>query len=323
MTGLFGDLEDTNPQGYSGPGNLNLTPLNDNTGRICSSFNTSDTDFTSEGRDRNNTLGTHPSGTIGKLSRLSVSIHEFAAKLPSMDKTNATSASMAGPDGWEPRKSLPFVFDELFHLTAEFIDIMKSLSAKECEETSDSFPDTSEQAVFQSSQMPTSLSQQLSQARQPFSTTHTTLQSRSLLHVDEATTFIIMSCHCQLTETYATIFQIMQMCTEHSRFPQTSKNWTVILPTLQVGSVALPPLQVDDKTPISSKSTSSMYRVAVTMLLSQLWPQLVEVMRQGGGIRSDSASIPRSSLVEVMWDTAIEKTDRLMQTIDLMVRLLK
>ena len=287
-----------------------------------SSFNTSDAYLSTEGWDTNDRLGLNPSSAFRKLASLNVSVHECAAKLPSVDKINATSASMAGRSVREPRKSAPFVFDELFQLTTEFTDVMKSLSTQGYEMNTDASSKTSGDAVTQSSQSLVSSSQQLSHAGPSVSGIQKATQPRSLLSVDEATTFMIMSCHCRLTETYITIFQMMQICIENSLIPQKGKNWAVILPRLQVGSVALPPLQVDDVTLVSSRATSSMYKMTVAMLLSRLWAQLADVMRDGVGTRADSALAPRSSLVDMMWDTAMDKTDRLMQTIDSVVCLL-
>jgi hypothetical protein len=109
---------------------------------------------------------------------------------------------------------------------------------------------------------------------------------------------------------------MMQMCLEHSLIPQMGSSWLVILPRVQVGPVELPSLQVGDQTPVSSKATSSMYMMTVTMLFSRLWTQLANNLRERVGANPNTGIAQNSSLADTMWDTALDKTNQLIQTID-------
>ena len=88
---------------------------------------------------------------------------------------------------------------------------------------------------------------------------------------------MILSTHCRLTEIYLAIFAMMQACMEHSQPPLDKKEWTVILPQLQVGSHAVPSVQVTASTALP-KSTSLMYMLLVVMILSQLCEGIARVM---------------------------------------------
>ncbi|KAK7229890.1 hypothetical protein V2G26_002060 [Clonostachys chloroleuca] len=252
--------------------------------------------------------------TFQRLASLSAQIYECGANLPSPHRSSTrqthTSYNVginAGP------KSAHFIFDELFRVTTEFIEFLRCLPNSRCEE--DTVLCTTSPG-FQLSQSFNSYSQDMPSSDQSVVGNHMASQPWPSSHVDDATVFMIMSCHSSLTETYGSILQMMQMCLEHSLIPQMGSSWLVILPRVQVGSVELPSLQVGDQTPVSSKAMSSMYMMTVTMLFSRLWVQLANILRERIGANPNTGMAQKSSLVDTMWDTALDRTDQLIQTID-------
>ena len=128
--------------------------------------------------------------------------------------------------------------------------------------------------------------------------------------------FMIVSCYSQLTEMFMSIFDKIEACIKYSRVPQTGNGWAIILPQMQVGAVTLPQLQVDGQTPISSKATSMMYTTMIALLLSHLWEQLMNAVKAGGENCAEVVPGFRFSMVELMWDVVMEKSARLIRSID-------
>ncbi|KAK1239982.1 hypothetical protein MKX08_007424 [Trichoderma sp. CBMAI-0020] len=104
-------------------------------------------------------------------------------------------------------------------------------------------------------------------------------EDQTTLYPDEALVSLIFSCHCQLAEAYTSLLNMIRACLEHSIAPPTNTSWAIILPKLQVGSVALPSLQVDNKNPVSSRATSHMYMTSITTVTALLWTQMMSAVK--------------------------------------------
>jgi hypothetical protein len=325
LTGIFCESRNVNPLDHDGSVDLDLTSINENIMSHASSLlspDISDSYIRIEDHNTNDRLGTSPTSAARKLASLNVALYECATKLPSMAEAGVSSAGIAGNGVRGSPKATLFTMDELFRLTTEFIDVMRCLSLVECETSATLSSMDPKQPGAQSALSLVAYSQQFSHAGQPVTRTNMGPPSRSFSHVDEATMFMVVSYHCRLTEIYVSIFQMMQGCIEYSLVPQMGKDWAIILPQLQVGSLAFPPVHVDVNTPLSS-ATASMYMLMITMLSSQLWEQLADVMRAGGDVLTDSALASRCALADTMWDTVTDRTNRLSQTIDAAKHLLQ
>lgn len=323
--GIYCESKNINPLDHGGSTNIDLTPINENIMSHASSLPSpgiSDSYIRIDDYDTNDGLGTSPTSAIRRLASLAVALYKCATKLPPRAKAGVGSASIASNGMRNSRKPAILAIDELFRLTTDFIDVMKYLSLVECD-TSATLPSTNLKQPGTQSALPIAYSQQLSHAGQPVARTGMGPQSSSFSHVDEATMFMVVSCHCRLTEIYVSIFQMMQACIEHSLVPQMGKDWAIILPQLQIGSVTSPPVQVDVNTPLLSATTSSMYMLMITMLSSQLWEQLANVIRVGGDIPTSSAPVSQSALADMMWEAVTDRTNRLSQTIDATKHLLR
>jgi hypothetical protein len=254
--------------------------------------------------DLNDSLATSPLSPIRRLASLSVSLSECVEKLP----------SMAGNGMCGSRKTRILAVDELFRLTTEFIDVMRCISVVECE-TSPTLSTIDPKQL--SAQLPLAIhSKQLSHSEHQFTTNGLGRSPGPFSHVDEATVSMVFACHSRLMEIYTSIFHMMQACIEHSLAPQLGQDWAVVLPRLEVGSLSSPPVRVDANTPLKSATATSMYMLIITMLSSQLWEKLKDLMRAGSGASTASTSELRSTLKETMWSTMIERTDRLLQTME-------
>lgn len=139
-----------------------------------------------------------------------------------------------------------------------------------------------------------------------FNLTTEFINSMNYQAMDEATVLMSLSCYRRLIEIYATIFEMMHVCIKHSLPPDISNNWVTILPQLQVGSFATPPVQVDINTPLSSE-TSLMYMLTITMVSSQLWGKLENLLRINGDVPD--------TLETKIWKSMEEDTSRMCQTI--------
>ncbi|CAH0018867.1 unnamed protein product [Clonostachys rhizophaga] len=315
-TSIFDSLGDTIIPGNHSSVDWDLIFPNDPIKQTLPLINTPNPPIGRIAQSINQNAGSSLVSTFQKLASLSAQIYECGANLPSPHRSSTRQTHTGYNIGINAApKSAHFIFDELFRVTTEFIEILGCLPNSRSEE--DTVLCTASPG-FQLSQSFNSYSQDMPSSDQSVVGGHMASQPWPSSHVDDATAFMIMSCHSSLTETYGSILQMMQMCLEHSLIPQMGSSWLVILPRVQVGSVELPSLQVGDQTPVSSKATSSMYMMTVTMLFSRLWTQLASVLRESAGAKSSTGIAQNSSLVETMWDTALDRTDKLIQTIDSM-----
>ncbi|KAI3332431.1 hypothetical protein HD806DRAFT_480521 [Xylariaceae sp. AK1471] len=291
-------------------------------------------------------LGSSLTSTAGRLTSLNMALYECASKLPSI-KTSRTepagTANIPCVAGNSARRAALLAIDEVFRVTNEFIDVMKSLSPTvDCR----NIPNlTTAVPVSHSSQgasavLPSHVVPQLfvpcrellpqtaindgdhepgilASAIQPFS------------HLDEATIFMFLSCHSRLTEIYESIFQAIQRCLEGS-YVTSHSTAGIILPQLQVGGfggISSPALRVDFDGPRLPPATVSMYLVLVTTLSSQLWAQVGEAIRRNGntGVDSMSKQAPaaRLEVTGLLWDIAITRTHNMSQTMETVQRLLQ
>jgi hypothetical protein len=237
--------------------------------------------------------------TVQRLASLDVAIYKCGLTMPF--PTEAGSDSV--PTG--SRKSTLFALDELFRLTTEFLEIHNSLSHLAGQRNSSSstiLPESSTESTLP-----------LLPYNQRVSEIDMEEPAKSFPVLDEATMFMIISCHCRLTELYGFLFERMQVCIEHSRVPRKDKHWAIILPQLQVGSLASPPVHVDVDNPVSS-TTSSMYMLMITMISSRLWGQLAHEMRFGDGIPLKTGLT--SVLTETVWNNVTDKNTRMLETIE-------
>jgi hypothetical protein len=324
---LFSDSRGVSLRNLDSSNSSGLTTINDNVMEHQSSCtfpaDIPDSYLTSTRtgeHDNNDRSSLAPKSFVRKLASLSIALHECSEKLPTM-AIIATECEI--PPGHSndtmhgSRKITFFVIDELFRLTSEFIDVMKCFSVSECEiGTTPSSTDPG-QAGSESTMSLISYDEQTSHSSMQMTRNTISPPSRSFSHMEEATMFMVVSCHCRITELYSSVFELMQACIEHKLPPRIDKHWAVILPNLQFGSVTTPPVQVDIDSPLSP-SNSSMYMLMFTMLSSQLWEQLVEVMRAGcaGEVSTSPGSLSRSTLVDMMWDRVTEKNKDLSQIID-------
>ncbi|UKZ69348.1 uncharacterized protein TrAtP1_010356 [Trichoderma atroviride] len=141
------------------------------------------------------------------------------------------------------------------------------------------------------------------------------------LYPDEALVSLIFSCHCQLAEAYTSLLNMIRACLEHSIAPPTNTNWAVILPKLQVGSVALPSLQVDNKNPMASRATSHMYMTSITTVTALLWTQMMSAVKAVTTSQENTLS-RYGSTAAVMWDAMSRRTDEVVRRIELVGSLL-
>jgi hypothetical protein len=146
-------------------------------------------------------------------------------------------------------------------------------------------------------------------------------EGQATTYPDEALVSLIFSCHCQLAEAYTSLLNMIRACLEHSMAPPANTNWAVVLPKLQVGSVALPSLQVDNKNPVSSRATSRMYMASITTVTALLWTQMMSAVKAVAASQENTSSI-YGSTVAVMWDAMSRRTDEMVHRIELLSSIL-
>jgi hypothetical protein len=250
-------------------------------------------------------LGLTHSSIIQKLASLDVALYECGLKLPFPLNARSDSAGIGA------RKSKLFALDELFRLTTEFLDILTHV-----------FHEAGQLSLSPSSTIRTESGVEpmlpLFTNSQQFPNTVQSAgieeNSRPFWPQDEAIMFRIIACHCRLTEIYVSLFKMMHACIEHSLAPRRDKDWAIILPQLQVGSIiASPPVLVDTDTPVSS-TTSSTYMLMITMVSSQVWEQLADKMRLDHDISMRMGS--NSILTEAVWGKVTDRNDCMFQTIN-------
>ncbi|KAF2811009.1 uncharacterized protein BDZ99DRAFT_570284 [Mytilinidion resinicola] len=248
---------------------------------------------------------TSPTSAVHKLAALNVALYECAAQIPSVSKEGIISA---GGDPRKSQKATVFAFDELFRLTTDFIEVVKDLSVEEPTAN----PPLSSTDLTQPSTQP---SLPLVTYTHPSLSTNTTPLPSSLptalfAHVDEPTLLLLSSSLTRLATIYASIFEKIYLCLEHSATPVIGRDWAIILPRISVGSIASPPVRVDNDTPLVSKTESSLYMLVFTMLAGQLWGQVGEGMGLGDGAKDGRG------LMDVMWDSVRERVEGMVRMVE-------
>ena len=302
-TNLSCESEVTNSLTQSGSPKMDLI----NQRQIHALFPPADSDncLRVDNLDFNDHLEVSPGAVIRKLANLNVALYECSVNLPSMPKAGVNPAENISR-GSESQKTKFFAIDELFSLTSEFIDLIKYFSfyTRDIQSSRDQSTQTLPEMRYM---------QQLSHSSQS-----TAAPSLSFSHVDEGTALMIMSCHCRLTETYRSIFHMMQACIESSTVPQIDKDAAIIFPRLQVGYHAAPQVKVDVNTALEP-GTSRMYMLLVTMVAGQLCEKLTDVMTVRSEIPTESASASQRLFAA----TVTERTDLLERDIDATKHLLQ
>jgi hypothetical protein len=126
---------------------------------------------------------------------------------------------------------------------------------------------------------------------------------------DEPTALMVGACHSRLTQLYTAVFSMMQRCLQHTGGPPRPRpDGSIILPTVQLGSLSSPSLYVDFENPLSI-GKAFMYMWMVAVFSGQLWGQLADVMRErhvGTG----------RSLVYTLWKELGDMVEGLLETIE-------
>lgn len=222
---------------------------------------------------------------------------------------------MANMSSSNPRQTTVFVLDELFRLTGELVELTKSVSNEEFQgqETSVSAGPHEVVAPFQ----------RLSDVEITIPSTPLSQSSQPSRPIDEATLLMVFSCHTRVTEMYAAIFEKTHVCIERQLPPRTDSNWAVILPRLQMGSIATPPRRVDARAPLASKADASLYILMFAMLSGQLWEQVADAMR---GLRENvkrMGDVEGGLVTARTWDAVMGRIEGMVSTIEETKRLLQ
>ncbi|KAH8164835.1 hypothetical protein CIB48_g3424 [Xylaria polymorpha] len=280
-------------------------------------------------------LGRPVTSTIGRLTSLSMALYECASKLPSIKTCQAESTEIPSAMESSRRGRALLALDEVFCATNEFINVMKNPYATPEIPTSTlttSSLTQMEPGVYTPHVAPHVLSRQgfiTEPTIQPavIESSHESAVSSPIQpfqHLDEAGILMFLSCHCQLVEIYKSVFQAMRRCLEGSKAAPHSTAG-IILPQLQVGGsggINSPALRVDFNGPLLPPATVSMYMSLITTLSSQLWAQVADALRKGRGYDASSNHHAPSRSGGPAWGIAIERTDNMEQTIELVKRML-
>jgi hypothetical protein len=287
------------PQGQYGFPEMNLT----NQQQEDATFTSTDTQTHAilEDIDVDNQFQISPVSLVHKLAKLNVALYDCSEKLPSMPGANANPESSVS-QSCGSRNKKPFSFDELFRLTNEFIELIKSLSPG---------PSGTVSLGCQNDHVSPAIADMQQLCNTLHSNKETAATSIPVPYLDEGTKLMILSCHCRLTDIYISMFEMMQACIEFSTIPKIDSAAGVILPRLQVGSHATPQVKVDKNNPMEV-GTSRMYMVLVTMLSSQLHDTLADVMRAGLDNPTESESVSR----DLFEASVTEGTARMGRSID-------
>lgn len=315
--GTSNELGNIDLQGHSAPNDIYLSGFNENLARVTNGQplpGISDTYSGTNDYGLNDFLGRCQSNVIYKLASLNVALYECAATLPFKAEVGGNSTGVSGSEAHNSRNGTLFAIDEIFRLTSGFIEVMKALGLKECD-TNATLPSMDLEQVSPRIVPPQVVhSPQTSSASQSIHKVDFGASSRILSQLDEATRLMVVSCHLRLTEIYVSIFQLIQGCIEHMPVPRTTRDWAVMLPQLQLGSISAPPMQVGIDTSISS-ATKSMYMLMVTIFSMQLWDQLADVMNSGADVSTDITSSSGRGVTDSMWDQVTHRTGRVSQII--------
>jgi hypothetical protein len=126
---------------------------------------------------------------------------------------------------------------------------------------------------------------------------------------------MLISCQSRLTEIYTSVFDATQACLNHSLRTEIGTNWALVLPRLQMGSVAKPSILVDATTPLVSRADASVYMLMLVMVSAQLWGQVAEAMR-GARDGSTGPEGGRGLLTETVWDGVMGRVEGMVQRIE-------
>jgi hypothetical protein len=99
--------------------------------------------------------------------------------------------------------------------------------------------------------------------------------------MDQATTFLILSCFHRLMDIHGFIATSIQGCSQNPQMPLPGEQPLVTLPPMQVGSYTPAQLQRNGTERPASLSTVSMHMMVVLTLSSQLCQQLHEIITSG------------------------------------------
>ncbi|KAH8654419.1 hypothetical protein BGZ60DRAFT_532792 [Tricladium varicosporioides] len=246
---------------------------------------------------------------VRKLADLNVALFDCAANFP---VNVGDSTGTMEDDIRISRNSAILVFDELFRLTADFVEVIRSISGRGSEISTDPIFRHLEQDVANIERMNMV---NIPQTSRMLSMNTNTLQDSPVSGGNEGTLLMVVSCHSHLIEMYSTVFEMIQSCIEHSLVPRMGENWVVVLPRLQVGSLATPPIQVDVRNQLPA-TKSSMYILMILMLSSQLWEQLANLISAGRDVAPVSTSKPHRTFQDTMWDVLTDRTNSLFQAIN-------
>lgn len=312
--GPFWELENPSPLNEVGFADLDITPINESimlsslpAPDICESL------IRAKDHEADGCLVSSPTSAIRELANINVALYDCSAKLPFMPK-DVVPPTTSGQ--FHSRKTAIFAIDKIFRLTNELINVMKRLSVIDWDTTSAPHSSVDLRQLASQQEGPLVAFTQPQQHQLTIDNAGSgPLPSRSFSHVDEATMFMIISCHRRLMDIYECVFEMMRGCIEHSLTPNMEKHSIIILPQLQVGShTHTPPqVQVGANMPVSP-GTSLMYMLMITMVSSQLCENLVEVIMSGSGGSPESTS--GSEFMDSMWAVVIERTNRLAGIID-------
>ena len=228
-----------------------------------------------------------------------------------MEMEDATSSAYLGMADLHPARTLPSA-----SASASASRTLANLNIR-ISDCAANFPGLSDTAAVPSAKALHFVFDELFGLTAEFTTALQSTWGQSSPYADEAVLFLMAACHWRLAEVYASVFEKMQACIQHSSAPRAGTGgWTVVLPRLQIASLPLPLAQVDDKTPMPSKATAAMYMMLVTALSSQLWEHMADVLQAGRGTpMMPSMSSSLSSLAATTWDAVTCSTRRLIQTI--------
>lgn len=211
------------------------------------------------------------SSFVRKAADLNVALQKCVSNFPTIVDSNRQRATL-------------LVFEEVFTLTNTFLDILRNLSSRE--------------SHGQSNYLASLITVDLDQHR-PF------------LHIDEGTLLLLASCHSHLVSIFDSVFQRIQGCLKQSLRPHPGRDWAVVLPKLQIGTVEIPSVRIDVNTPVPHPATTAMYIFMVTMLSSQLWEKLTGVIGNTVNILGFSVT-----LKDTVWNAVIDKTAGMLGTIN-------
>ncbi|KAI0100629.1 hypothetical protein GGR51DRAFT_531948 [Nemania sp. FL0031] len=294
--------------------------IGDEVGNYSLSLPTPDQVINGHNHGLGNGLGSSLACVAGRLAGLNVALYECASKLPSIkpSRTGAVGLDNDRAMNGHARKEALLAIDEVFHVTNEFIDVMKNLiPTNEIQTlTTTVTPDILNSCHFASEINTAAPLPETSPraSREPI--LESEISSSPIdpsSHLDEATLLLFLSCHYRLTTIYESIFQAMQRCIAGSH-AATHSAAGIILPQLQVGGiggVSSPALRVDFNGPRLPSTTITMYMVLIATLSAQLWAQVGETLKRGRGCYSsgDQASPANVMITDPTWDVAVRRTD--------------